>query len=156
LAVLLLAAGCTTNAPAPPEPLVGAWRSSVEFQTGPYAGVENIELMYAFHADGTMTESSNYDAAPPVPPAYGAWRPVGSRVYEAKYEFFPTTPTDGDAFQKGGGWLPAGRGVLTERITVSPDNRTFTSTLRLEMLDMQGRPADGNGEAVGRAERIGF
>ena len=61
--------------------------------------------MYSFNQGGTMTESSNYDASPPVPPAYGIWRKVGAREYEAKYEFYVTTaPKDFDAIAKGGGW----------------------------------------------------
>ena len=35
-----------------------------------------------------MAESSNYDAAPPVPPAYGVWKKIGPRKYEAKYQYF--------------------------------------------------------------------
>jgi hypothetical protein len=40
--------------------------------------------MYVFNTGGTMTESSNYDGAPPVPPAYGVWRSVGPNEFEAK------------------------------------------------------------------------
>ena len=35
------------------------------------AAMKNLEFMYVFDADGTMTESSNYDSFPPGPPAYG-------------------------------------------------------------------------------------
>ena len=65
-----------------------------------------------------MTESSNYDASPPVPPAYGIWRKVGAREFEAKYEFYVTkAPAAFEEIAKGGGWGPAGRGVFVERIT---------------------------------------
>jgi len=74
-----------------------------------------------FNAGGTLTESSNYDGAPPVPPAYGVWRMLGPNLFEARYEFFSTEPAEIDAFMKGAGWLPSGRGVFTERIQVSPD-----------------------------------
>ena len=41
---------------------------------------KDLEFMYAFNVSGTMTESSNYDAAPPVPPAYGVWKKVESET----------------------------------------------------------------------------
>ena len=57
--------------------LFGAWRGSVQFTTGAFAEVKDLDFMYLFNAGGTMLESSNYDGAPPVPPAYGVWRKVG-------------------------------------------------------------------------------
>jgi hypothetical protein len=156
LAAALLAAGCTRDRQVQPAPLVGAWRSSVQFQTGAFAGIKDLEFTYVFNAGGTLTESSNYDAAPPVPPAYGVWRAVGPREFEAKYEYFATAPSPPDAFQTGGGWLPSGRGVLTERITLSADGQTFTSTIRYEALGVRGEPIAGSGEAQGRAVRIRF
>ena len=36
--------------------------------------MKDLEFMYVFNVGGTMTASSNYDGAPPVPPAYGVWR----------------------------------------------------------------------------------
>ena len=68
--------------------LAGAWRGQVQFTTGAFAEAKDLEFMYVFTAGGTVTESSNYDAAPPVPPAYGVWKKVGTRKYEAKYQFF--------------------------------------------------------------------
>lgn len=59
--------------------LAGAWQGKVQFTTGAFAAVKDLEFMYAFHVGGTMTESSNYDGAPPAPPAYGVWRKTGSR-----------------------------------------------------------------------------
>ena len=153
-AILLLAVGCGSNQAPKPAPLVGAWRGAIQFEGGAYAAIKDLEFMYAFHADGTMTESSNYDAAPPVPPAYGVWRPLGPNEFEAKYEFFATTPSAPDAFKTGGGWNPSGRGVLIERIRLSDDGNAFTSTLTLDMFDAQGKPAPGGGKAAGRAERI--
>ena len=74
LTVLLLTAGCTANPPGQQAPVVGAWRSKVQFETGALAGIKDLEFLYVFNAGGTLTESSNYDGAPPVPPAYGVWR----------------------------------------------------------------------------------
>lgn len=156
LAVTLFASGCSSNTASKPAPLVGAWRSSIQFQSGALAGVKDLEFMIVFHADGTMTESSNYDAAPPVPPAYGVWRAVGPNEFEAKYEYYATTPSAPDAFKNGAGWLPSGHGVLKERIKLSDDAGAFTSTLELEILDQRGEPVAGGGSAQGRAVRIRF
>lgn len=156
VATALLATGCTAGQQAPPVPLVGAWRSSIQFQNGAFAGIKDLEFMFVFNAGGTLTESSNYDGAPPVPPAYGVWRAIGPGEFEAKYEFFVTSPSPPDVFQGGGGWLPSGRGVFTERITLSADGQTFTSTIRYEALGVKGEPVAGSGDAQGRAVRIRF
>lgn len=152
----LIAMGCAAKEPREPAALVGAWRSSVQFKTGAFAPIKDLEFMYVFNDGGTLTESSNYDGAPPVPPAYGAWQEVGPNEFEARYEYFATAPSDADAFLKGGGWLPSGRGVFTERIQLSADGQTFTSTIRYEALGLQGEPVDGGGEARSQGMRIRF
>jgi hypothetical protein len=104
-----------------------------------------------------MTESSNYDAAPPVPPAYGIWRRMGRNQFEAKYEFYVTrAPASLAEVTKGGGWLPTGRGVFTETITLSDGGDSLTSRIRYEALDSAGRPVEGGGEADGRGVRLTF
>lgn len=155
LTAMLAVSGCENPAPATPPALVGAWRSSIQFESGAFAAIKDLEFMYVFNSGGTMTESSNYDGAPPVPPAYGVWREIGPNEFEVTYEFFATRPSEADAFEKGAGWLPAGRGVITERITLSADGQTFSSALRYEALGMQGEPTEGGGEAKGSATRIG-
>ncbi len=147
----LLAAGCAQKQ----SPIVGAWRSSIQFESGAFAAIHDLEFMYVFNAGGTLTESSNYDAAPPVPPAYGVWREIGPHEFEAKYEYFATAPAEASEFEKAAVWLPAGRGLFTETITLADDGRSFTSTLRYEPLDAKGKPADGGGTAKGQAVRIG-
>jgi hypothetical protein len=113
--------------------------------------------MYAFNQGGTMTESSNYDASPPVPPAYGIWRKVGDNQFEAKYEFYVTkAPAAFDEIAKGGGWGLAGRGVFVERITVSADGKSFTSKIKYDQFDTAGKPAEGGGEATGKGVRLAF
>ena len=93
--------------------LAGAWRGQVQFVNGAFAEAKDLEFMYVFNSSGTMTESSNYDSAPPVPPAYGIWRKVGSRKYEAKYQFFQSQAvSSADELVKGGGWAPGGYGTL--------------------------------------------
>jgi hypothetical protein len=119
--------------------------------------VKNLEFMYVFNLGGTLTESSNYDAAPPVPPAYGIWRSLGPGEFEAKYEFYMTQiPTGLESLIQNGGWLPSGRGVLVERITLASDGHSFTSTINYEPFDMEGKPIAGGGEAEGRGVRLAF
>lgn len=150
-------AGCAQ----PPEPvtpaLVGAWRSSVQFSSGVLAPIKDLEFLYVFNAGGTMTESSNYDGAPPVPPAYGEWRETGTGQFEAKYTFFTTSPpNDVKALATGGGWLPAGSGVLTEGITLAADGRSYDAKMSLELFDTAGKPVAGGGEATVHGKRVGF
>jgi hypothetical protein len=152
----LLGAGCMGDHLAVPPALVGAWRSSIQFETGAFASIKDLEFMYVFNAGGTLTESSNYDGAPPVPPAYGVWRQLGPGEFEAKYEYYATAPSPPEAFKTGGGWLPSGRGVFTERITLSTDGQGFTSTVQYEALGVQGEPVAGSGNAKGRGVRIQF
>jgi hypothetical protein len=137
--------------------LVGEWRAQLQFTSGAFAAVKGLEFMYVFNSGGTMTESSNYDAAPPVPPAYGIWRNVGPKQFEAKYEFYVTkAPTAYNEITKGGGWGPAGRGVFVERITLSDDGKSFTSKIRYDQFDTAGKPAEGGGEATGRGVKLTF
>src|SRR5262245_37024143 len=151
LATFVLLAGCAQPVP----PLVGAWRSRVQFEDGAYAAIRDLEFMYVYNAGGTMTESSNYDAAPPVPPAYGVWRESGKNTYTARYEYYATQPAPPAQFGGGAGWLPAGHGVLTETITLAADGQSYTSTLRFEIFDAKGKPAEGGGTAKVQAVRIG-
>ena len=143
--------------PAAPAPLIGAWRSKLQFTSGAFAPIKNLEFMYVFNAGGTLTESSNYDGAPPVPPAYGVWRQVSPHEFEAKYAFYITQPPK--RFQDiigGAGWLPIGHGVFTERIRLAPDGNSFESSMSYTAFDSLGAPAAGGGEATGRGTRIGF
>jgi len=163
LAVLLGLAivGCADRpappaAPAPPA-LIGAWRASIQFQSGAFAPIHDLEFLYVFNAGGTMTESSNYDGAPPVPPAYGIWREIGAGRFEARYEFYATKPPAAfDELKHGAGWLPAGRGVLTEQIQLSADGKAFTSAIRYKAFDTSGKPAEGGGSATGRGVKAAF
>ena len=113
--------------------------------------------MYAFNSGGTMTESSNYDAAPPVPPAYGVWKKIQPRQYEAKYVFFLSkAPKSFDEVVNGGGWSPGGSGVLVETITLSEDGKSFKSAIRLDVFDETGKPTESNSQAESQAVRISF
>jgi hypothetical protein len=137
--------------------LTGTWRARIHFQSGAFAPFQDLEFMYAFNDGGTMTESSNYDGAPPVPPAYGIWRQTAPDEYELHYEFYITKPPASfDEITKGGGWAPAGRGIFVERITVSADGRRYTSRIRYTALDTAGHPADGSGEGTTEGVRITF
>ena len=126
LAIALFAStvpgACLAQARGGSDSLAGAWRGKVQFTTGAFAQTKDLEFMYAFTAGGTMTESSNYDAAPPVPPAYGVWKKVGIRKYEAKYHFYQSKAvSSADELVKGGGWAPDGYGTLAQKITLSHD-----------------------------------
>ena len=154
LGVTLLSSACNSNAPRRElDPLVGAWHSSVHFDSGPFASLTDLEFLYVFNSGGTMTESSNYDGAPPVAPAYGAWDRVGPNEFIASYEFFVTkAPVRIDELANGGGWLPDGRGRFDERIQLAADGASFESTIRYTPLKSDGSAA---GEAVhGRARAV--
>jgi len=154
LLLALLVAGCGDGPREDAPALVGAWRSAIQFRSGALASFKDLEFMYVFNVGGTLTESSNYDGAPPVPPAYGVWRAVGPREFEARFEYYATTPPPDLEELRAGGWLPAGRGVFTERISLSVDGQSFSSTIRYVPLDPEGKLAEGGGEATGRGVRI--
>jgi hypothetical protein len=129
----------------------------VYFKNGAFAGVKDLEFLYAFNDGGTMTESSNYDGVPPVAPAYGIWRKVGDRTYEARYEYYWTkAPATFDELAKGGGWMAGGRGVLVQVITLADDGNSFDSTIKYTALDAQGKATDPVSEASAQGTRMQF
>lgn len=149
--------GCAHVKPMDERGLVGAWRGKVQFTDGSFAETKDLEFIYVFNQGGTMTESSNYDGAPPVPPAYGVWRKVGDREYEVKYAYFWTkAPKAFEEIAKGGGWSPGGSGSLTQRIKISPDGWSFDSTIKYEVFDQAGKPTEKESHAVAQATRITF
>jgi hypothetical protein len=139
--------------------LVGAWRSKIDFRSGPLAEMKDLEFLYAYNAGGTMTESSNYDeAANSSPPAYGVWRAIDRQRFETKYVFYTTEePSPDDRAAKSSDWWPAGYGVLTETLTLSENGQTYASTIKLVTFNRTGRPIpDGGGEGTGAGTRIVF
>jgi hypothetical protein len=155
--------GCAPKSSSPAnktsgeDDLVGAWRAKVQFKNGTFATIKDLEFMYVFNSGGTMNESSNYDASPPVPPAYGVWRMIQPRQYEAKYVFYLTkAPQNFKDIAGGGGWSPGGSGVFVETITLSEDGKTFKSTMRLDVMDEKGKPIESNSKAETQAVRISF
>ena len=154
-ALLTLLTACRMTERRLDDGLVGAWRGRVQFSSGVLAAVNDLDFMYSFNAGGTMTESSNYDGAPPVPPAYGVWKSTGVRTFRARYEFYCNkAPAAFDEIAKGGGWAPDGHGVLTQEITLSMEGDSFESTIHLELFDRQGHPAPGGGDAMAKGTRI--
>ena len=159
--MLALAALSACNAGSPstsaqPNALVGAWRSHIKVTSGALASMPDLQFMTVFNAGGTMTESSNFDGVPPVPPAYGVWHRISERRFQAKYDFWVTKPPAVlDELTKGGGWMPNGYGTLTETITLAVDRQTYISTLTYEFFDTAGNPAPGGGTATATARRIG-
>lgn len=162
LAVALLTVGCREAPSSDAKPsegndLVGAWRAKIHFTSGAFATIGDLEFMYVFNEGGTMTESSNYDAVPPVPPAYGVWRRTAPDQFEAKYTFYVTKPPAGfDDIAKGGGWLPAGYGVFVETITLAKDGKSFKSKMKYDAFDPGGKPVEGGGEAYVEGAWMGF
>ena len=148
--------GCThTQLSLQSRSLVGAWRSAVHFDSGPLASVTDLEFLYVFNLGGTLTESSNYDSLPPVAPAYGAWKNISPGQFEARYEFFITKPpAQVEELTTGGGWLPAGRGILSEQIRIAPDGLSFESAIQYQALNADGSPAPGAASGHGRAVKI--
>jgi hypothetical protein len=141
----------------PSSGLEGAWRASIQFSAGALAPAKDLQFLYVFNSGGTLVESSNYDEAPPVPPAYGVWRSLGNRRFEAKYVFFTTKePAKFEDLQTGGGWNPAGHGVLVETIDLAPDGKSYQSTIRFDAFDRAGQPTTGGGPGTGRGTRIEF
>jgi hypothetical protein len=137
--------------------LTGTWEAKVQFKTGAFAGVKDLEFLLSFNSGGTMTESSNYDGVPPVPPAYGIWRKTGDRQYEAKYEFYMTNvPASFEKLTKGGGFTPAGYGILTEEITLSPDGKSYSSKIKYNAFYKTGKQIAFDDEAKVEAERMEF
>ena len=163
LAAAAILTGCRTG--QPPQTgvstdhaqLVGAWRSKIVFRSGPLAEMKDLEFLYAYNAGGTMTESSNYDGAPPVPPAYGVWKTTGENKFRLKYIFYITKPpTKFDELVGGQGWLPTGHGVITEDITLSADKNSWDSKIHWDAFDMDGKPVTGGGDGTTHGTRIDF
>ena len=159
LMIALLSSSCISvndsSSSAASDDLVGAWRGKVQFKTGAFATTTDLDFLYVFNAGGTMTESSNYDAMPPVTPAYGVWKKTGPKQYEARYVYYWTKPPAAlEEITKGGGWSPGGHGVLTQKISLSEDGNSFDSTIKYEVFDQAGKPTDPASEASAQGARI--
>jgi hypothetical protein len=140
-----------------PNELVGEWRAKIQFRDGILEPYKDMEFMYSFNFGGTLTESSNHDSNPPVPPAYGIWRKTGPREFQVKYEYYATeAPKDLATILNGGGWKPVARGVLKENIKLSNDGKTYVSQVRLDLFDPTGKPIEGGGTATAAGRRLLF
>lgn len=96
-----------------------------------------------------MTESSNYDGAPPVPPAYGIWKKTGERQYEARYEFYwNNIPAAFEDITKVGGFTPGGYGILSEKIILSEDGKSYRSKIKFSSFDKADLPAGKAGKQI--------
>ncbi len=161
LALLLVATARGDGSPAPAgtagAQLTGAWRARMHFASGAFADVKDLEFMYVYNAGGTLTESSNYDAAPPVPPAYGIWRAKAAGHFQSKYVFYVTkAPGSFADITKGGGWSPDGSGVFTEEITLGADGNSYTAQVTYVAYDVNGKQAAGGGTGTASGTRITF
>jgi len=158
LAVLFMVTfSCGEHKSLQTDELIGAWKGKVQFRTGAFAEVKDLEFMWVFNNGGTMTESSNYDGAPPMPPAYGIWKKISDRQYEARYEFYFTKiPASFEDITKAGGFAPAGYGILTEKITLSDDGKSYKSTIKYDSFDQTGKQMTSGDEADAEAKRMKF
>lgn len=155
--LVLLAFSCTRHAESRTENLVGAWKGKVQFNTGVYAEIKDFEFMYVFNSGGTMTESSNYDGVPPTPPAYGIWKKTGEKEYETRYEFYwNKVPDSYEELAKAGGFPNAGYGVLSEKITLSDDGKSYSSTIKFNLFDKDGKQTVVDEEGTVEAKRMEF
>jgi len=155
--LVLFAFSCKEQKDVPVDELVGAWKGKVQFNTGVYAEIKDFEFMYVFNSGGTMTESSNYDGVPPTPPAYGMWKKTGEKEYEARYEFYwNKVPNSYEELIKAGGFPNAGYGVLSEKIILSDDGRSYSSTITLNLFDPTGKQLIINEEGTAEAKRMEF
>ena len=135
----IVSVSCGGNKNSQTDNIVGAWKGKVQFKSGAFAEVKDLEFMYVFNAGGTMTESSNYDGTPPVPPAYGIWKKTGENKYEAKYEFYTTNPPSSfEDLKSSGGFSPAGYGVIVEEITFNKDGNSYSSIVTVALFDKDG------------------
>lgn len=141
----------------PADDLTGAWKGKVQFRTGEFSEVKDLEFMWVFNAGGTMTESSNYDGAPPVPPAYGIWRKIGENRYEARYEFYWTNiPASLEDITEYGGFTPGGYGILLEKITLAADGMSYRSEIKFDSFDNKGKQIAFGDAAEAEAQRMKF
>jgi hypothetical protein len=53
-------------------------------------------------------------------------------------------------------WSPAGHGDLIEKITLSDDGKSYTSTITYAAFDQTGEPVEGGGEGNGEGFGMGF
>jgi hypothetical protein len=155
--MILFTFSCNRHSGSSTESLVGAWKGKVQFKTGEYAEIKDFEFMYVFNSGGTMTESSNYDGVPPTPPAYGIWKKTGEKEYEARYEFYwNKVPASYEELAKAGGFPNAGYGVLAEKIILSDDGKSYSSTIKFNLFDQTGKPFVINDEGTAEAKRMEF
>ena len=155
LLIILFSCGEQKNPQS--EDIVGAWKGKVQFKTGVYSEIKDFEFMWVFNSGGTMTESSNYDGVPPTPPAYGIWKNTGDKQYEARYEFYwNKVPASFEDLTQAGGFPNAGYGVLSEKIILSADGKSYNSTIKFNLFDQAGKQTVFNDEATAEAKRMEF
>lgn len=156
-ALLMLNFACKKYEKPEIENFIGVWKGKVQFTTGDFAAVEDLEFMRVFNKGGTMTESSNYDGVPVVPPAYGIWKKTGDKQYEARYEFYITQiPAVYEDVKKAGGFPPAGYGILIEKITLSDDGKSYKSTIMWDAFDQSGKQIVFGDKADAEAKQMEF
>ena len=166
LSFAALLAGCTAQAPGGPQPvtsvspppLTGAWRASIDVKSGAFTDGQgprvHVRVPHRPHAHRVVEPRRGAAGAAGLRRL--AIRPGQRDGLRGQVRVLHDRAVTPEEFKAGAGWLPSGRGVFTERITVAPDGRTFTSTIRYELFDPMGAAIEGAGEATGRGVRIDF
>jgi hypothetical protein len=155
--LLIILFSCIEQKPPQTANLTGTWKGKVQFKTGVYAEIKDFEFMWVYNSGGTMTESSNYDGVPPTPPAYGIWKKTGDKKYETHYEFYwNKVPAAYEELVKAGGFPNAGYGVLSEKIILSENGDSYSSTIKFNLFDQSGKQLVFNDEGIAEAKRMKF
>ena len=144
---------------ATPSPidLAGEWRAQLQFSSGAFASIKDLEFMYSFNQGGTHDRVVELRRVAAGAAGLRDLAEGRGQEFEAKYEFYVTkAPAAFDEIAKGGGWGLAGRGVFVERITLSEDGKSFTSKIKYDQFDTAGKPAEGGGEATGKGVKLAF
>jgi len=101
--------------------LVGAWEVTATRARG--VG----KNLLTFSSDGTFFRSG--DTHPVLSGAHGAWKLVGTNLYNASYVSF--------SFDASGKWTGINRNNL--QISVSPDGNEFKGTVKSSSRDLQDK-----------------
>lgn len=147
----------TAGALAPIE-LTGAWHTNITLDSGVVAGRHRMQVLAAYHGDGTMTMSFPADSLGiPALVAYGVWRRTGPRQFESRSVFLEArSPTAKGGKGKVGDRRVAAHGILAETITLSADANGYSATVRVEMLDSAGVMIGGGAVGRGTGVRVTF
>jgi hypothetical protein len=140
----LMVTGCATtgsstsrqeSASETGQSLVGAW----EVTASRLRGVGKNLL--TFSSDGTFFRSG--DTHPVLSGAYGAWKRINDREYQATYIAF--------RFDQSGKWIGSNKTRI--QITLGPDGNEFSGVAKVSVRDLQEKE-EGTSESRLQGRRI--